>query len=80
MAAFVSLWEGFLGIETLLQPMEVLFRHQSAEEEGEEPARSAHADGVRKHPSLEQLGQRVHVPTAVIILQRVAQVVVLFEE
>jgi hypothetical protein len=79
-AAFVSLCEGFMGIETLLQPMEVLFRHQSTEEEGEEPVRSAHANGVRKHPSLEQPGHRVHVPTTVVILQRMAQVVVLFEE
>jgi hypothetical protein len=56
MVAFVSLCEGFLGIEYGGN-----FHRQSIEEEGEGPAGPAYADGVRKHPYLEQLGRRVHV-------------------
>jgi hypothetical protein len=60
--------------------MEVLFHGQPIKEEGEGPTRPAHVNGVRQHPSLEQLGQRLHVLATVFIQQRVAQAVVLFEE
>jgi hypothetical protein len=56
------------------------FHRQSIEEEGKGLTKPTHANGVRKHPSPEQPGWRVHVLAAIVIQQRVTQVVVLFEE
>ena len=57
--------------------MEVFLRRQPSEEEGEgQQAGAAYADGVRRHPTSEQSGQRVPVHTALDVQQRVALAVV----
>ena len=61
--------------------MEVLLHCHPLEEEGEEQqAGVAHADGVRQHPALEQLGRRVPVDVAINVQQGVALVMVLPKE
>ena len=64
-----------------LRSMEVLLHCHPLEEEGEEWwAGTAHADGVRRHPTLEQPGRRVPTDAAINIQQGVAFTVVLPQE
>ena len=61
--------------------MEAFLRRQPPEEEEEgRQAGVAHADGVRRHPTLEQLGRRVPIEAAINVQQGVALIVVLPQE
>ena len=72
---------GIPGDRPPLRSMEALLCHHPLEEEGEErQAGTAHADGVHRHPTLEQPGQRVLVDVVVNVRQGVAFIVVLPQE
>ena len=58
-----------------------LLRRHPLEEEGEEwQTGAAYADGMRRHPPLEQLGRRVPIDAAINLQQGVAFIVVLSQE
>ena len=72
---------GIPGDQPPLQLVEAFLCREPPEEEGEKrQAGTAHADGVRRHPTSEQLGWRVLVHAAFNVQQGVSLVVVLPQE